>query len=262
MVNSNPETVSTDFDTSDRLYFEPLDEEASATCSRTRGIEDTPAVVPVRRPDRDQPGRAARDAAASDLGSRRRRDRPGRGPRAVRRLPGPTSAFRSRPGGAVTTRRGGARRRRPDRLPGAGPALLRPRRPRDGDRPQRDRADPLHDDAAEVSQRRPILVDKYLEGKEVEVDAICDGDDVLIPGVMEHIERAGVHSGDSMAVYPGQNLAPSGRSTRSSTTRSRSARGSGVRGLMNIQYVLYDEAASTCSRSIRAPAAPCRSSPR
>ena len=56
--------------------------------------------------------------------------------------------------------------------------------------------------AAEVADGKPILIDKYMEGKEVEVDAICDGEHVLIPGVMEHIERAGVHSGDSMAVYP------------------------------------------------------------
>ena len=62
--------------------------------------------------------------------------------------------------------------------------------------------------AAEVSGGKPILIDKYLEGKEVEVDAICDGERVLIPGIMEHIERAGVHSGDSMAVYPGVHLTP------------------------------------------------------
>ena len=61
-------------------------------------------------------------------------------------------------------------------------------------------------EAAEVAQGKPILIDKFLEGREVEVDAICDGETVLIPGIMEHIERAGVHSGDSMAVYPPRHL--------------------------------------------------------
>src|SRR5205823_11398041 len=60
--------------------------------------------------------------------------------------------------------------------------------------------------ATELSTRHPVLIDKYLEGKELEVDAICDGEQVLVPGVMEHIERAGVHSGDSMAVYPATGL--------------------------------------------------------
>ena len=62
--------------------------------------------------------------------------------------------------------------------------------------------------ATEAGQGRPVLIDKYMEGRECEVDAICDGHEVLIPGIMEHIERAGVHSGDSMAVYPGLNLTP------------------------------------------------------
>ena len=71
----------------------------------------------------------------------------------------------------------------------------------------------------------PVLIDKYLLGKEVEVDAICDGDDVLIPGIMEHIERAGVHSGDSFAVYPGVNLYPGRGRARSSSTRREIALG-------------------------------------
>ncbi len=56
-----------------------------------------------------------------------------------------------------------------------------------------------------IAQDHPILVDKYLQGKEIEVDAVCDGDDILIPGIMEHIERAGIHSGDSISVYPAQS---------------------------------------------------------
>ena len=57
-------------------------------------------------------------------------------------------------------------------------------------------------------QEHPVLVDKYIMGKEVEVDAVCDGEDILIPGIMEHIERAGIHSGDSISVYPAQTLSP------------------------------------------------------
>jgi len=85
---------------------------------------------------------------------------------------------------------------------------------------------------------KPVLIDKYLAGKEVEVDAICDGTDVLIPGVMEHIERAGVHSGDSFAVYPGVNLYPTEVEQVVEYT-TRIALAMGVRGLMNIQYVIY-----------------------
>src|SRR5207237_5568255 len=93
--------------------------------------------------------------------------------------------------------------------------------------------------ATELSSRHPILIDKYLEGKELEVDAVCDGEQVLVPGVMEHVERAGVHSGDSMAVYPAIGL------TREQIERvvdytTRIGLGLGLRGLYNIQYVLFE----------------------
>jgi carbamoyl-phosphate synthase large subunit len=91
--------------------------------------------------------------------------------------------------------------------------------------------------AAEVAQGKPILIDKFLEGREVEVDAICDGESVLIPGIMEHIERAGVHSGDSMAVYPPINLDQEERDTICEYTRSI-VLGLGAIGLTNIQYVV------------------------
>jgi carbamoyl-phosphate synthase large subunit len=84
---------------------------------------------------------------------------------------------------------------------------------------------------------KPILIDKYMEGKEVEVDAIADGQEVLIPGIMEHIERAGVHSGDSMAVYPALELSEAEVDTLVEYTQ-RIGRALGVRGLMNVQYVL------------------------
>lgn len=85
----------------------------------------------------------------------------------------------------------------------------------------------------------PVLIDKYMMGTEVEVDAICDGEDFLIPGIMEHIERAGVHSGDSISVYPAQNLSPRIIDTIVKYTREL-ARELHVIGLMNIQYVVYN----------------------
>jgi carbamoyl-phosphate synthase large subunit len=91
--------------------------------------------------------------------------------------------------------------------------------------------------ATEIDPEKPVLIDKYLAGKEVEVDAICDGERVLVPGVMEHIERAGVHSGDSMAVYPGINLTEKEVETLVEYT-VRIGLALKVMGLMNIQYVI------------------------
>ncbi|HOF69246.1 MAG TPA: ATP-grasp domain-containing protein, partial [Ruminococcus sp.] len=85
----------------------------------------------------------------------------------------------------------------------------------------------------------PVLIDKYMMGTEVEVDAICDGKDFLIPGIMEHIERAGVHSGDSISVYPAQNLSPSVKKTIIEYTRLLATELKVV-GLVNIQYVVYN----------------------
>jgi carbamoyl-phosphate synthase large subunit len=94
------------------------------------------------------------------------------------------------------------------------------------------------DAVAEISSRHPFLIDKYLEGIEIEVDAICDGERVLIPGIMEHVERAGVHSGDSMAVYPARGLTYAQRETLVDYT-TRLGLELGVRGLFNVQYVLH-----------------------
>jgi len=92
-------------------------------------------------------------------------------------------------------------------------------------------------EALQVGGDKPILIDKYMEGREVEVDAICDGEQALIPGIMEHIERAGVHSGDSMAVYPPVSLSEAEIQAIVDYTE-RIGRGLGVRGLMNVQYVI------------------------
>jgi carbamoyl-phosphate synthase large subunit len=92
--------------------------------------------------------------------------------------------------------------------------------------------------AAQLTPDHPVLIDKYLMGREVEVDAICDGEQVLIPGIMEHIERAGVHSGDSFAVYPALNLFPAEVDTIVDYT-TRIGLGLNARGLLNIQFVVH-----------------------
>ena len=89
-------------------------------------------------------------------------------------------------------------------------------------------------------QEHPILVDKYLMGKEVEVDAVCDGDDILIPGIMEHVERAGIHSGDSISVYPAQSISEKVQEVIVDYTR-KLARSLNVIGLINIQFIVYHE---------------------
>ena len=91
-----------------------------------------------------------------------------------------------------------------------------------------------------IAQDHPILVDKYLMGKEIEVDAVCDGTDILIPGIMEHIERAGIHSGDSISVYPAQSISASVKKTIEEYTR-RLARSLHVIGLINIQFIVCEE---------------------
>jgi carbamoyl-phosphate synthase large subunit len=239
MANSNPETVSTDFDTSSRLYFEPLDEESVRDLLENEGLDETPAVcqfggqtaINLAEPLETGGVRIIGSGVdAIDLAEDRERFDD-----VLAELGIPRPA-----GGAVTTveqalvvaERIGY------------PVLVRPSYVLGG------RAmEIVHNateliryvtNAAEVSDRRPILIDKYLEGKEVEVDAICDGEDVVIPGVMEHIERAGVHSGDSTAVYPGLNLREWEVDTIVEYT-VKIGRRLGVRGLMNVQYVLYDE---------------------
>ena len=244
MVNSNPETVSTDFDTSDRLYFEPLDEESLRNIIENEESDEgqPPSVVQFGGQTAinlagplDRAGQAILGSSVNsiDLAEDRRRfeelmDRLG--------IPQP-------PGTAVTSL--DAALAVAEEI--AYPVLVRPSYVLGG------RAmEIVHgetdlrqyvNEAVAFSEGRPILIDKYLEGKEVEVDAICDGDQVLIPGIMEHIERAGVHSGDSMAVYPAINLPAEVVDTLVDYTR-RIGLALNVRGLMNIQYVVMSAAAS------------------
>ena len=241
MANSNPETVSTDFDTSDRLYFEPLDEESVRDIIENEEIEDGP-----------------QDEVATILQF---------GGQTAINLAGPlTSAAHPILGSAAEAIDLAEDRRRFERFladlgipqpPGTGvnsvdeailaadtigyPVLVRPSYVLGG------RAMEIVQgsgdlarfvtQAQEAAPGKPVLIDKYLAGIEVEVDAICSGDEVLIPGIMEHIERAGVHSGDSMAIYPAPNLFPGEVGAIIEYTRQIGV-SLGVRGLMNIQYVV------------------------
>ena len=238
MANSNPETVSTDFDTSDRLYFEALDEEAVRDIIENEaGDGDSPPSIvqfggqtainlagPLHQAGQPIIGSSA---DAIDLAEDRRRFED-----FLARLGIPQP-----PGAAVTTVEDALKTAQ---LIGY-PVLVRPSYVLGG------RAMEIVQNATElvrymaaatdVSTGRPILIDKYLEGKEVEVDAICDGEAVLIPGIMEHIERAGVHSGDSMAVYPGIHLSEDEVALIVEYTQ-RIGLNIGARGLMNVQYVI------------------------
>ena len=247
MINSNPETVSTDFDTSDRLYFEPLDDES------VRDIIDNEMGNGATKSDTAVPpkivvqfgGQTAINLSQSlnaaglqdlILGSDpdvidNATDR-GRFEQlaASNGLPLP-------PGGTATNTETALALA--DNL--GYPVLVRPSYVLGG------RAMEIVDNSSELERYfnralraapgQTILVDRYFQGIEVEVDAVCDGQDVLIPGVMQHIERAGVHSGDSFAVYPAIWLSGDEIETIVDYTR-RIGRMLNVRGLMNIQYVI------------------------
>jgi carbamoyl-phosphate synthase large subunit len=237
MINSNPETVSTDFDASTRLYFEPLDAECvREVIENETGTDDPPGVVtqfggqtainlaePLARAGAPLLGSGVE---AIDLAEDRHRFED-----LVNRLGVPQP-----PGAAV----GNAREALETAQTIGYPVLIRPSYVLGGRGMEIvDNASTLLryvEAAAELSTRHPFLIDKYLEGMEIEVDGLCDGDQVLIPGIMEHVERAGVHSGDSMAVYPAQGLTYAQRETVIDYT-TRLGLGLGVRGLFNVQYV-------------------------
>ncbi|HZC06135.1 MAG TPA: carbamoyl-phosphate synthase large subunit [Ktedonobacterales bacterium] len=241
MINSNPETVSTDFDMSDRLYFEPLDAESVIAILQNEAGDDG-ALPPVVTQFGGQTaiGLAAPLAAAGapilgtsvdsiDLAEDRRRF-----DALMERLGVP------RPKGAAVTTVEDAQRVAEEI---GYPVLVRPSYVLGGRAMEIIRStDALtHYVTRIIGQfgEHPILIDRYLTGREIEVDAISDGKDVLIPGVMEHIERAGVHSGDSFAVYPTRTLSPDEIRTVARYT-TEIARALNVRGLMNIQFVVTE----------------------
>ena len=243
MVNSNPETVSTDFDTSDRLYFEPLDEESIRDIVENEGLDagDGEMTVPAtvvqfggqtainisQEVDRAGLPILGSTAKAIDTASNRRLFEDFL---ASLGIPQP-------PGATVTSVEEALKVAQSLEYP----LLVRPSYVLGG------RAMEIIENptelvrylaiAVEASSGKPILLDKYLLGREIEVDAVCDGTQVLIPGVMEHVERAGVHSGDSMAVYPGLTLTEKEVDTIVEYT-TRIGLALEMKGLMNIQYVI------------------------
>lgn len=242
MINSNPETVSTDFDASDRLYFEPLDAESvDSVIKHERPDGDAGAGPPVivqfggqtainlAEPLADRGAKIIGSSQESiDIAEDRERFEAflrGLG------IPQPHGAAVSSLADAESVA---------ERV--GYPVLVRPSYVLGGRAMEvvysSEQLARYIRNATTMTTDRPVLIDKYLLGKEVEVDAICDGTDVLIPGIMEHIERAGVHSGDSFAVYPGIRLFPAEIETIVDYT-TRIALEIGARGLINIQYVIH-----------------------
>ena len=243
MVNSNPETVSTDFDTSSRLYFEPLDEESLRDILENEGVNEKtdPHLIPTsivqfggqtainlsQKLDAASLPILGSSAKSIDTASDRHLFEEFLAKVNIPNPPG--SAVTSLEQALVTARDVGY------------PVLVRPSYVLGG------RAMEIVQNASELArymsnaleagEGRRVLIDKYFEGREVEVDAVCDGENVLIPGIMEHVERAGVHSGDSMAIYPGLTLSDDEVDTIVEYT-TRIGKELNVKGLMNIQYVV------------------------
>ena len=237
IINNNPETVSTDFDTADRLYFEPLTP------------EDVTGVVEAEKPDYaivQFGGQTAINLAAhlEKLG--------------VQILGTPAWSIDAaedrekfdvilekcgipRPAGhTVMTEEEAVKAA--DEL--GYPVLVRPSYVLGGQGMEIAYKEADVREFMQVITRNkvenPVLVDKYMMGREIEVDAICDGDDILIPGIMEHFERAGVHSGDSISIYPSINIEQKHKDTLVKYTEAL-AKNLAVLGLVNIQFVLYND---------------------
>lgn len=234
IVNNNPETVSTDFDIADKLYFEPLTP------------EDVKSIVDIEKPD----GAVVQfggQTAIKLTESLMKMGVPILGTSAENvdkaedrelfdeileqcQIPRPT-------GGTVYTAQ--EAKEVANRL--GYPVLVRPSYVLGGQGMQIAINDHDIDEFIgiinRIAQDHPILVDKYLQGKEIEVDAVCDGKDILIPGIMEHIERAGIHSGDSISVYPAQSLSQAAKDKIAEYTR-RLAKSLHVIGLINIQFIV------------------------
>ena len=238
IINNNPETVSTDYDTADRLYFEPLTP------------EDVMGVIEVEKPVgvvvafggqtainlTEYPGQARHHHP----GHLRRRHRHGRGPRAASTLCWKTCTSSRPKGMSVHNLEEALVAAEKLGYPRAAAPLLRHRRPEHGHCPRRGRrARSTWASSSSGGIENPVLVDKYMPGTELEVDVISDGTDVLMPGIMEHIERAGVHSGDSIAVYPPYNLTDKMMQIVVDCSE-KLALALGTKGLVNIQYLVYE----------------------
>ncbi len=237
IANNNPETVSTDFDTADRLYFDPLTPEDVDNVLATEHPDAVvvqfggqTAIKLTKHLEKRGVKILGTPADSIDAAEDRERfddllERCG--------IPRPegTTVMTAEEALAAARKLGY-------------PVLLRPSYVLGGQNMiiAYDDNDVTEYMAIITSHKleNPVLIDKYLMGKEVEVDAICDGEDYLIPGIMEHVERAGVHSGDSISVYPTQTLDERIRQTIIDYT-GRLSRALNVVGLVNIQYVVYQD---------------------
>ena len=255
IINNNPETVSTDFDIADKLYFEPLTP------------EDVENIVNIEKPD----GAVVQFGGQTAI----------KLTEALMKMGVPilgTSAENvdaaedrelfdeileqcqiPRPKGQTVFTAEEAKKAANEL---GYPVLVRPSYVLGGQGMQI----AINDEDVEqyigiinrIAQEHPILVDKYLVGKEIEVDAVCDGEDIVIPGIMEHIERAGIHSGDSISVYPAQTISKTAKATIEEYTK-RLAKALHVIGMINISYAVKK---SMSSRLIHVLAVPFRTSAR
>ncbi len=237
IVNNNPETVSTDFDIADKLYFEPLtpeDVESIVDIEKPDGavvqfggqtaIKLTEALmkmgVPILGTSAENVDKAEDRELFDEILEECQIPRPTGG-----------TVFTAEEAKEVANRLGY-------------PVLVRPSYVLGGQGMQiainDNDIDQFIGIINRIAQDHPILVDKYLQGKEIEVDAVCDGTDILIPGIMEHIERAGIHSGDSISVYPAQSLTEGAKAKIAEYTR-RLAKSLHVIGMINIQFIVCGE---------------------
>ncbi len=234
IVNNNPETVSTDFDTADRLYFEPL---TPADVMNVIAVEKPVGVVVAfggqtaikltKFLDSKKINILGTSADSIDLAEDRERFEELCDRLEIKRPRGQT-VFTEAQALESAARIGY-------------PVLLRPSYVLGGQNMivARNSADVKEYMAIILRQKieNPVLIDKYMEGTELEVDCICDGEDVLIPGIMEHVERTGIHSGDSIAIYPGNF---DGEIEKKIVRQSSDlALALGTKGLVNIQYLIY-----------------------
>ena len=237
IINNNPETVSTDFDIADKLYFEPLTP------------EDVESVVNIEKPDGAvvqfggqtaiklteslmKMGVPILGTKAEDVDAAEDRE-------LFDKILEQTEIPRAAGGTVYTAEEAKAVANRLGY-----PVLVRPSYVLGGQGMQIAISDEEIEEFMNIinriAQDHPILVDKYLQGKEIEVDAVCDGTDILIPGIMEHIERTGVHSGDSISVYPAPTISGTVKEKIAEYTR-RLAKALHVKGLINIQFIAIGE---------------------
>ncbi len=237
IVNNNPETVSTDFDIADKLYFEPLTEEDVENIVRLEKPDG--AVVQFGGQTAIKLTEALMKMGVTILGTKAEDVDAAEDRELFDEILEKTGIPRAS-GGTVFT----AEEAKKVANEIGYPVLVRPSYVLGGQGMQiafnDDEVDEFMEIINRIAQDHPILVDKYLQGKEIEVDAVCDGTDILIPGIMEHIERTGVHSGDSISVYPAHTISDAIKKKITDYTE-KLAQALHVVGLINIQFIVMNE---------------------